>query len=159
MACISQLNSVISPDEPIQPIPETGLVPQSGSLSSEPNHSLQEFYQLQQFLLLGTLVFIGIIFISVWLVYSLSVALNYLLGACTGVIYLRMMAKDVERLGTENQHLSKARLALFVGLIIASTQLKQLQILPIFLGFLTYKVTVLAYLLRTVITPTSRSGM
>jgi ATP synthase protein I len=117
---------------------------------------MEEFYQLQQELLLGTLALMGIIFISVWRVYSLSIALNYLLGASTGVIYLRMLAKDVARLGREKERLSKTRLALFIGLIIVSTRISQLQILPVFLGFLTYKATLLVYLLRTVLIPTSR---
>jgi ATP synthase protein I len=116
---------------------------------------MQEFYKLQQELFIVTLALTGIIFISVWMV-SPSIALNYLLGACTGVVYLRMLAKDVERLGRQKERLSKTRIALFIGLIIVATQGKQLQILPIFLGFLTYKAALLVYTLRTVLLPTSR---
>jgi ATP synthase protein I len=62
---------------------------QSSSPPAEPNASMQEFYQLQQELLLITVALTGVIFISVWIFYSLNVALNYLLGACTGVVYLK----------------------------------------------------------------------
>ncbi len=145
-----------SPDESTQSTPETGQTPASGSLPSVPDSSMQEFYKLQQELFTVTLALTGIIFISVWMVYSPNIALNYLLGACTGVVYLRMLAKDVERLGRQKERLSKTRIALFIGLIIVATQGKQLQIMPIFMGFLTYKAALLVYTLRTVLLPTSR---
>ncbi len=109
---------------------------------------MQEFYQLSKEFLLITLVLTGIIFVSVWISYSLNIALNYLLGACTSVIYLRMLAKDVERLSRENQRLSKTRFALLVVLILLASRWNQLQILPIFLGFLTYKATLIIYVVR-----------
>lgn len=117
---------------------------------------MQEFYQLYQQLLLITLVLSGIAFIAVWIFYSANIALNYLLGACTGVIYLRMLAKDVERLGGDKQSISKNRLALVAGLIIIATKWHDLQVLPIFLGFLTYKATILVYMLQTAFTPNSK---
>jgi ATP synthase protein I len=115
--------------------------------------SIQEFYQLYRELLITTLVLTGITFISVWTVYSVNIALNYLLGACTGVLYLRMLAKDVERLGREKQELSKTRLALLVILILLASRWNQLQILPIFLGFLTYKATLIIYVIRVALIP------
>ncbi|MBD1888206.1 ATP synthase subunit I [Coleofasciculus sp. FACHB-SPT9] len=136
--------------------PTTGELPQTGSPVSEPDGSMQEYYQLQQELLLTTLALSGIIFISVWIFYSLNIALNYLIGACTCVVYLRMLAKDVERLGAEKQRLSKTRFALFIGLIIIATQVNKLQILPVFLGFLTYKASLIVYMLRTLFPPDAR---
>lgn len=98
----------------------------------------------------------GIIFISVWIFYSLNTALNYAIGACVGVVYLRMLAKDVEALGREKKSLSQTRMALFVGLIIVATQWNQLNIIPIFLGFLTYKASLIIYVLRTTFLPSSK---
>jgi ATP synthase protein I len=134
----------------------TEELPQTGSLVAEPDGSMQEYYQLQQELFLTTLALSGIIFISVWIYYSLNIALNYLLGACTCVVYLRMLAKDVEQLGTEKQRLSKTRFALFIGLIIIATQVNKLQILPVFLGFLTYKASLFVYTLRILFFPDTR---
>jgi ATP synthase protein I len=117
---------------------------------------MQEFYQLAQELLAVTLVLTGIVFICTWIFYSLNIALNYAIGACTGVVYLRMLAKDVERLGTEKKQLSKTRLALLIGLILLASRWNQLQILPIFLGFLTYKAALIIYVIRTAFRSDSR---
>jgi ATP synthase protein I len=117
---------------------------------------MEEYYQLQQNLLLTTLAFTGVIFFSVWLAYSLPIALNYLIGACGGVVYLRMLARDVENMSRSKPPLISGRLGLFVGLMILATQLNQLQIIPIFLGFLTYKAAIVVYVLRTTLLPESK---
>ncbi|MDW8453831.1 MAG: ATP synthase subunit I [Oscillatoriaceae cyanobacterium SKYGB_i_bin93] len=141
------------PNDSLESTPLKGNNPSSGSTKTEPHASMQEFYKLQQELFVETLALTGIIFISVWITYSLNIALNYLLGACTGVVYLRMLAKDVERLGKQKRRLSKTRFALFIGLIIVATQWKELKIIPIFLGFLTYKIALIVYMLRTALMP------
>jgi ATP synthase protein I len=126
-----------------------------GTVPAEPDPSMEEYYKLKDELYVITLTITGIIFISVWVFYSLNIALNYLIGATTSVVYLRMLAKDVERIGREKGSLSKTRLALFVGLIIIATQLNELKIMPIFLGFLTYKAALIIYVLRTSLMPNS----
>jgi ATP synthase protein I len=93
-----------------------------------------------------TLILSGLIFAGVAAFYGLPVALNYLLGACTGVVYLKMLAKSVDQLGSQTKRLGYSRLGVFIILIIVATRLQQLQILPIFLGFLTYKAAILVYL-------------
>ena len=136
-------------DESTEPTLETGDISQPGSTATETTESMQEFYQLSQELLAITLVLTAVTFICVWIFYSLNIALNYAIGACTGVVYLRMLAKDVERLGREKSQLSKTRLALLIVLILLASRWNQLQIMPIFLGFLTYKATLIIYVIRT----------
>jgi ATP synthase protein I len=126
------------------------------SPENQPNASLQDYYELQNQLLLVTLAMTAIIFMSTWWAYSLNMAMNYAIGAITGVVYLRMLAKDVEKMSGSKQPLISGRLALFVGLIIVATQWNQLQILPIFLGFLTYKAAIIVYVLRTTLLPESK---
>lgn len=109
--------------------------------------SMREFYQLRNNLLLGTL-FIGIVsFVLVWSFYSLNTSLNYLLGACFSLVYVNMLAREVERVGTFKKKIGATRLAVFMGLIIIATQREQLQVIPIFLGFMTYKAAILFYIL------------
>ena len=137
-------------EDSIDPTATTQQDGKSGFEDTEPaNSSMAEFYRLYQELLLITLALTGIIFVSVWIGYSLNIALNYLLGAIAGVLYLKMLSRDVERLGREKQSLSKTRLALLVILILLASRLNQLQILPIFLGFLTYKATLIIYVIKT----------
>lgn len=116
---------------------------------------MQEYYKLQEDLLKVTLILTGIVFVSVWIFYSLNIALNYLIGACTGVVYLRMLARNVAQLGREQKKISSSRLALLVGVILVASRVDQLQIMPIFLGFMTYKAAVIFYMLRTSILPGS----
>ncbi|MDY7007950.1 MAG: ATP synthase subunit I [Cyanobacteriota bacterium] len=145
----------LSDTPPEQITVDDSNTPEVGTVTTEPNPSMQEYYKLQQELYVITLTITGIIFISVWVFYSLNIALNYLIGATTSVVYLRMLAKEVESIGREKGSLSKTRLAIFVGLIILATQLNQLKILPIFLGFLTYKAALIIHVLRTTLMPNS----
>jgi ATP synthase protein I len=142
---------VNSSDQPLEVTPaqsaESSLAATTDAESSD--NSMQEYYKLKQELLLITIGIALIVFACVWFFYSLDIALNYLLGAGTSVVYLRMLARNVEQLGPGKRSLGRSQLAIFAGLIIIGTQVNQLRILPIFLGFLTYKATLLVYVLRS----------
>jgi len=139
-------------DESTEPTPTIQQDAQPG-FEDTPVDSMQDFYRLYQELLWTTLAITGIVFVSVWISYSLNIALNYMIGAATGVIYIRMLAKDVERLGREKQKLSNTRLALLIILILLASRWNQLKILPIFLGFLTYKAALIIYVIRVAFVP------
>lgn len=134
---------------PVQPVPSSEesnkVEPQTTQLS----RSMQEFYQLRQTLLVTTLILTGLLLIPVWWVYGLNIALNYLLGAITGLVYLSLLSRNVERLGIETTQVGKSQLAIFIGVFVVTTQLDSLQVLPVFLGFLTYKAAVIVFTLRT----------
>lgn len=115
--------------------------------SEQKEDSMAEYYQVKQALILGTLIITLVCFPLCWIFYSLNIALNYLLGSMFSMVYLNMLAKEVERLGTNKRRIGYTRLALLVGLIIVATKLPQLEVIPIFLGFLTYKATMLFYIL------------
>ncbi|MEO1294588.1 MAG: ATP synthase subunit I [Cyanobacteria bacterium J06636_16] len=119
----------------------------SEPVSIPSSNPMSDYYRLQARLLRVTVIFSVVIFVSVWLSYSLHVALNYLIGACVGVVYLRMLSKNVERLGSSSGGISGGRLALVALLILVASQWNQLEIMPAFLGFLTYKAALIGYTL------------
>ncbi|MGB3615411.1 MAG: ATP synthase subunit I [Elainellaceae cyanobacterium] len=129
----------------------SAVSPGNLSISDEPDDSIQEYFRLRRELLGTTLVLAGIVVGCVWFAYSLNVALNYLIGAFTGLIYLNMLAKHVGQLGRQRASLGNSRLALLVGVILIASRVNQLEILPIFLGFLTYKAALIIYALRSVL--------
>jgi ATP synthase protein I len=143
---------VNSTDETPQPAELVGeeTTPAQASVTQSSEDSMGEYQQLKRELYLITLAITAVAFVTVAFVYELRVALNYLLGAVAGVVYLRLLAKDVDRIGNESSKLSLNRLALFVGLMLVAAKWHQLQILPVFLGFLTYKVALLIYILWTI---------
>jgi ATP synthase protein I len=126
---------------------EATTLDESGVTQSSEN-SMGEYQQLKQELYLITLAITAVAFAAVVYFYGLRVAGNYLLGAVTGVVYLRLLARDVDRLGTETMKLSLNRQALVIVLMLVAAKWNQLQILPVFLGFLTYKAALLVYLVR-----------
>lgn len=127
------------------------------SLPPASETSMQEYQQLQQTLLLLTLAFTGVIFFMVWGAYSLNIALNYVLGSVTGIVYFRMLAKSVSSIGREKPKPSGGRLAVFIGVMVVSTQWQQLSVLPVFLGFLTYKAALITFVIWTAVMPQSKT--
>jgi len=134
---------------------ETNAQAPLSELPPEPNSSMEEYYSLQQYLFSVTLILTAIIFIAVWIFYSLNIALNYLIGACTGMVYLRMLAKNVEQLGRGKGQIGKNQLAVLIGVVVIASQWNQLQVLPIFLGFLTFKAAILVYTLKILSAPST----
>ncbi|MGC1306164.1 MAG: ATP synthase subunit I [Phormidesmis sp.] len=120
--------------------------------------SMQDYYKLQLDLLRLTVVFGAFIFPCVWWAYSLNTALNYLVGASTGVVYLRMLARSVGRIGREAPKSNSGRLAILIGVLVVATQWEQLSVLPIFLGFLTYKAALITFVLWTSVLPSKNAS-
>lgn len=141
--------------DPDLPQVKDSVKPESVDSAVAPTES-STFHQTQDWLALATLGLSLVIALCVALTYTPSIAANYLLGAMGGVAYLRLLGRSVSRLGKGSDRLGVARLALFVGLIMLATQLDSLQILPIFFGFLSYKLSLLLHLLQLLARP-SRS--
>lgn len=129
--------------------------PEPSSVASNTDRGMMEYYQLQRNLYLVMFGLTGVIFASVWVTYSGQTALNYLLGAFAGLLYFRRLARDIEGLGGEQGRMGfgSGRLAIFVAVMIVATQLERLAILPVFLGFMTYKAAIIVYVVQTTLFP------
>lgn len=116
------------------------------SAEESASSSMQEYYSLKRTLYLSTFAITAIGSTAAWFAYSSDTALSYLIGSLCGTLYLRMLAKGVERLGFGAASTGgNARLAIFVGLIVVAAQVERLQLVPVFLGFITYKLALLVY--------------
>ncbi|MGB2926707.1 MAG: ATP synthase subunit I [Limnothrix sp.] len=110
-------------------------------------NAMDEYYQLKKSIFLVAIASTVIISVIVCLTYSATTAASYFVGSCVGIIYLRMLAKDVEKVSGDNARVSSGRLALFAGMIIIAAKWEQLELLPVFLGFLTYKISIILSIL------------
>ncbi len=123
------------------------VVPDPVTDRSTPGGSIAEYYRLQYVLLGLTGAIALVVCLGTWLYFSLNTAGNYLLGALVGMVYLKLLARGAERLGSSATSLGRSHIMLFVGLFVLASRLPQLQLLPAILGFLTYKVALLGYTL------------
>lgn len=126
-----------------------------GNLLPPSETAMQDYHHLQQNLLGLTVVAGALIFPFVWHFYSLHIALDYVLGACAGIVYLRMLGKNVGTIGRQQKNSSAGRLAVFAGVMIVALKWEQVEVIPVFLGFLTYKAAIIAFVLWTSLRPTS----
>ncbi len=111
--------------------------------STSVDDGMDEYNRLKSKLLLLTLAVGAIIGLAVWFWYGWKIFLSYAVGALVGTVYFRMLTKSVDRLGGESNRLGFSRLGLFVLLMAIAAKSDQLEILPAFFGFMTYKVAVL----------------
>ncbi|MGB7251719.1 MAG: ATP synthase subunit I [Phormidesmis sp.] len=153
----AELNSVVASAVATEPTAQTAT--QDAAQDEKPvlpppsETSMQDYYQLQQNLLKLTAVLGAVVFPFVWGFYSLQIALDYLLGACVGVVYLRMLARGVSSIGRQKKNSNTGRLAVFAGVMIVALRWDQLDVIPVFLGFLTYKAAIISFVLWTSILP------
>ena len=109
---------------------------------------MAEYARLQQRLMLATLA-VSLVAVLVALVgFDAMVARSLLVGSCAGVLYLRLLARSVARLGGGSRQVGRFQLVVPVLLVVAAAKFPQLEILPAFIGFLLYKP---ALILQTVI--------
>jgi ATP synthase protein I len=123
-------------------------LPQNPELVKGISPSMAEYQQLKNKLMLWTLYLVGIGGGLVGLVYGTTAGQSFWLGGIVGIAYLRMLARSVEQLGENKRRLGIARFGLFIALMLIASKWQSLELLPAFFGFLTYKLAVLALMLR-----------
>lgn len=102
-------------------------------------NGMGDFQRLQQRMLLATSIAAAVAVPMASFAFGLNVGLSLLIGALAGLLYLRLLARSVARLGEANRSLSKVQLLVPVVLVLASARIPQLQLVPALVGFLLYK--------------------
>ena len=104
-----------------------------------PDNGMEGYQRLQRRMQLATLVASGLVVpLSFWL-FGPATATSVLVGALAGLLYLRLLARSVRRLGVASKSLGKVQLLVPVALVLAASRIPALQMLPALIGFLLYK--------------------
>ena len=98
-----------------------------------------DYTRLQRRLIQATLIVSAAAVPITALTFDLHTAGCLLVGAFAGVLYLRLLARSVARLGNGSKKVGKLQLLVPVVLVLASARLPQLDLLPALIGFLLYK--------------------
>jgi ATP synthase protein I len=108
------------------------------------------FLRLQRRLLLATLLLTLVVTAIAWPLFGASAARSLLLGGSCGLLYLRLLARSVARIGPESRSLGRFQIVVPALLVVAAARIPSLELLPALLGFLLYKP---ALLLQAVLAP------
>ena len=109
------------------------------SLVIKPKDSVSEYVELQQRIFKMTLVLTAFSGLLMILFVDVNASISLFIGAFSGIIYLRLLAKSIGSLGKKSTSVSKVQLLVPVLLILVVTKLPELQLIPALVGFLLYK--------------------
>ena len=104
---------------------------------------MADYRRLQRWSLLMSLVLaaFAVLISAVW--FSGTTVLSVAVGCIAGLLYLLLLSRAVEKLGTQSRSLGKAQLLVPVVLVLLSTRWPLLELLPALIGFLIYKPAVI----------------
>jgi ATP synthase protein I len=100
---------------------------------------MDDYIRLQWRLMLATALVSALAVVLTALFKDLPTAGSVLVGALAGLLYLRLLARSVSRLGGDRRSVGKLQLLVPAVLVVASARIPALHILPALLGFLLYK--------------------
>jgi ATP synthase protein I len=101
--------------------------------------SVGEYVLLQRRIFILHLVVSALAGCMAAIFFNFTVAFSLLVGALSGLLYLRLLSRSIGHLGKTTSGVSKVQLIVPVVLFLAVSRLPQLQLLPSLLGFFLYK--------------------
>ena len=101
--------------------------------------SFEEYVSLQQRIFKMTLIVTAFIGLLTVIFVDLNASISLFLGAFSGILYFRLLAKSIGALGKNSTSVSKVQLIVPVLLILVVTKLPTLHLIPALVGFLLYK--------------------
>ncbi len=128
-----ELNSSVNTD-----LDPESLLNSGSSLEAEitPN---DEYAQLQRRILLFTVILSALAAGITAIFFDFQLSISVLIGSFFGIVYLRLLARSIGRLGKSSKSVSKVQLVIPALLVLAVSKLPELHLLPSLFGFLLYK--------------------
>jgi ATP synthase protein I len=102
-------------------------------------NGMDGYQRLQRRMLLATAFATALAVPITALWFDLPTAVSLLVGALAGILYLRLLARSVSRLGVDTKSVGKFQQLVPVVLVLAAIRLPYLEILPALAGFFLYK--------------------
>ncbi len=118
-------------------IHETLLDPET--LDEQSKISQDEYLQLQLRIYRLAFVLAAIFVVLAAFLFGQNTSISILVGALSGILYLRLLARGIGKLGSSQKIVGKIQLIIPVILVLVVSKLPELQLLPALLGFLLYK--------------------
>ncbi len=100
---------------------------------------INEYSSLQLRIFRITLFLTVFSFLFTTIVFDFSAAISLLIGAFSGILYFRLLAKSIGSLGKNSSSVSKFQLIVPVLLVLVVSKLPDLHLIPALMGFLLYK--------------------
>jgi len=106
--------------------------------------------RLQRRLLLATALVGAAASLITLVIWGGDAARSLLVGSCCGLLYLRLLARSVARLGPDSRSLGRFQIVVPALLVIGAARVPAIEMLPALAGFLLYKP---ALLLQALLAP------
>jgi ATP synthase protein I len=103
------------------------------------DNGMDSYARLQRRLLLATAAMGVLVSLLTLVLRDWSTAASVLVGSLAGVLYLRLLARTVSRLGGSSRQLGRFQLVVPILLVVGVSRTPSLELLPAILGFLLYK--------------------
>ena len=98
-----------------------------------------EYARLQLRIYRLTLLVTAFVAVITAFAFGSQASISLLIGALSGILYLRLLAREIGKLGTNTRTVGKVQLIVPVLLVLAVSKLPQLDLIPSLIGFLLYK--------------------
>ena len=112
--------------------------------------SQNDEYTKLQLTIFGVTFIVSILLASITGIFlGFTFGFSIFTGAIAGIFYLRLLAKNIGKLGKESSVVSKLQLLVPVCLFIFASKLGSLDIFPAMIGFFIYKPSLILYFSRS----------
>jgi ATP synthase protein I len=105
----------------------------------DPAAGSDDYARLQRRLLVATATVTAVAVLITWVIFTASAARSLALGGACGLLYLRLLARSVGRLGPESRSLGRFQIVVPALLVVTAAKVPAIELLPALAGFVLYK--------------------